>query len=187
MGERSSPRHGWWDPEGTPAGGTARYSVAGARLAVRFRGGGGRRLIAGGRGFRKVAEHLAGNFAPDAVKAADLREHTIATDPFGGAADKAQTVSLIGFRRGIRMAFDAGFAIAVQIGDGAGISIEADHAVAGEVEGFEDVADAGLQRVFGDVVEAAGEFEEFLSGEAVEKDRGFRDVADNLFDGDGLF
>src|ERR1035438_10366043 len=31
-----------------------------------------------GRGFRKVAEDLAGNFAPDAVKAADLREHRIA-------------------------------------------------------------------------------------------------------------
>src|ERR1039458_5670303 len=128
MGERSSPRRGWWGPEapplvgprrlqtkggdgerggaarggrphraapwlvgprGTPAGGTARYSVAGARLAVRFRGGGVSRLIAGGRGFRKVAEHLAGNFAPDAVKAADLREHRIAMDPFGGAADQA--------------------------------------------------------------------------------------------------
>jgi hypothetical protein len=34
----------------------------------------------------EVAEHLAGNFAKDAVKAADLREHTIAVDPFGGAA-----------------------------------------------------------------------------------------------------
>src|ERR1017187_5684295 len=120
MGERSSPRRGWWDREGTPAGVTARYSVAGARLAVRFRGGGGRRLIAGGRGFRKVAEHLAGNFAPDAVKAADLREHRIAMEPFGGATDKAYTVSLVCFRCGIRVAFDAGLAVAVQVGDGAG-------------------------------------------------------------------
>src|ERR1035437_4679585 len=74
----------------------------------------------GGRGFREVAEHLAGNFAPDAVKAADLREHRIAMDPFGGAADKARSVGLVGFRCGIRVAFDAGFAVAVQIGDGAG-------------------------------------------------------------------
>src|ERR1039458_2439141 len=121
-----------------------RYSVAGARLAVRFRGGGGRRLIAGGRGFRKVAEHLAGNFAPDAVKAADLREHSIATDPFGGAADKAHTVSLIGFRRGIRMAFDAGFAIAVQIGDGAGDgAFEADLSEVDAVDGQGEFAGGG--------------------------------------------
>src|ERR1035441_370490 len=74
----------------------------------------------GGRGFREVAEHLAGNFAPDAVKAADLREHTIAVDPFGGAADKARSVGLVGFWRDFRMAFDALFAVAFQVGDGAG-------------------------------------------------------------------
>jgi hypothetical protein len=68
-----------------------------------------------------------------------------------------------------------------------GIGIEAGHAVAGEAEGFQDVADAGLQGIFGDVVEAAAEFEEFLPGEAIEKHRGFRHVADDLFDVDGLF
>jgi len=49
-----------------------------------------------------------------------------------------------------------------------GISIEADYAVAGQAEGIEDIADSGLQCVFFDVVEAAGEFEEFLPGEAIE-------------------
>src|ERR1022692_4560573 len=48
--------------------------------------------LSGGRGLREVAEDLAGNFAPDAVKAADLREHRIAMDPFGGATDKARSV-----------------------------------------------------------------------------------------------
>src|ERR1039457_5552898 len=172
MGERSSPRRGWWDPEGTPAGGGAGggggraggarrppapwlvgprgypgwwdraiFSRQGARLAVRFRGGGGRRLIAGGRGFRKVAEDLAGNFAPDAVKAADLREHRIAMDPFGGAADKARSVGLVCFRCGIRAAFDAGFAVAVQVGDGAGNgAFEADLSEVDAVDGQSEFA-----------------------------------------------
>jgi len=34
----------------------------------------------GGRGIRKVAEHFAGNFAPDAVQAADLRKRAIGWD-----------------------------------------------------------------------------------------------------------
>ena len=67
-----------------------------------------------------------------------------------------------------------------------GIGVEARHAVAGEAEGLEDVADAVLQNVFRDVVQAAGEFQEFLAGEAVEEDGGFRDVADDLFDVDGF-
>src|ERR1017187_3101894 len=63
---------------------------------------------------------LAGNFAPDAVKAADLREGSIATDPFGVAPDKARLVGLVCFGRGVRMAFEAGLAVAFQVGDGAG-------------------------------------------------------------------
>src|ERR1035437_2797335 len=65
-----------------------------------------------------------------------------------------------------------------------GIGIEAGHAVAGEAKGFQDVPDAGLQRVFGNVVEAAAEFEKLLPGEDIEKDRGFRHVADDLLDVD---
>ena len=81
---------------------------------------GGCRLIGGGRGLRKVAEHLARNVAPDAVKAEDLREHKIATVLLGGAPKNAPSIGISLIKPHFLLAFEAVLAVAVQIGDAAG-------------------------------------------------------------------
>ena len=77
-------------------------------------------MIAGGRGWRKVAEHLAENVAPDAVKAEDLREHRIATVLLGGAPMNAPSIGISLIKPHFLLAFEAVFAVAVEVGDGAG-------------------------------------------------------------------
>src|ERR1700733_15380181 len=48
----------------------------------------------GSRGIRKVAEHFAGDFAPDAVQAADLRERAIGWGASQGP-EKALSVGIV--------------------------------------------------------------------------------------------